>query len=245
MRNTEFLLVQYNEPRSMELFNKFYTEIYCTDFIDPDEQEDLESFHQYLLNNNSGNQNNNYRVVLLLESNLVIGCAIFDYLPLSNCGIIEYIVIKDSYRRRGFGKLLLEKIECFLDSCATERGQSNVEWIFAEVNNPWVTDRSKESSDPTARLLYWRQMGFSHLDFPYCQPALIEGKQPVLNLLFIGNGVQPKPAIPSQILNTAVIEYLMADGWLSNPEKDVSVKEMLNWLLRNEYVYTKDLANFM
>lgn len=170
----------------IELFKRFYKDCLKPEFPDPDELENVETIINYLRLKETGwYEKNNYHVILALDDGKPVGGAIADYLDGPNAGVIEYLVVQPERRNKGVGRRLLEHTERALhDDADTSRGRQ-LHWIVAELDDPYLTPRSKNGLDPFARLGVWGQFGYQRLDFPYVQPALEKNKKPVETLMLI------------------------------------------------------------
>jgi GNAT superfamily N-acetyltransferase len=119
----------------------------------------------------------------------VIGVCVFSYVPRSNCGFSEYLVVDRSARRLGLGRALFDRRKALLDQLAGGTCQG----VFIEVDSPRRTppeliEAERESSiDPLERLQVFAHLGFRRVGLEYVQPPLGEGKEAVdyLDLLFV------------------------------------------------------------
>jgi GNAT superfamily N-acetyltransferase len=62
---------------------------------------------------------------------------------------------------------------------------SALDWIVAELDDPYLTSLRPNEFDPFARARVWHNWDYRVLDFPYVQPALDNTRRPVTNLLLM------------------------------------------------------------
>ena len=170
-------------------------------FPDPDSVLGLDRMRQFLA------EKSGERVfkVLVAEDSLgrVVGGSVFSYVPRSNCGFSEYLVLEPPLRGRGLGREVFDRRREILDRLAQQHGYVRCRGLFIEVDNPERTPpellaaERKSSLDAYERLRLFGHLGFRKVDVPYVQPPLGPGKQTVeyLDLLFgaweTGLGVLP------------------------------------------------------
>jgi len=133
-----------------------------------------------------------FHVLVAEEAARVIGGSVFSYVPRSNCGFSEYLVLEPRARGSGMGRQLFDRRKAILDRRAAECGHTSCRGLFIEVDSPERTppemlEADRESSiDAYARLRIFGHLGFRKVDVPYVQPPLGPGKEAVdyLDLLF-------------------------------------------------------------
>ena len=119
----------------------------------------------------------------------VVGLSIFSYVPSSNCGFSEYLVVEESLRGQGEGRALFDSRKTVLDADALRYGNLDCNGLFIEVDSPSRTPPellAADSFDATQRLRVFRHLGFRRVAIAYVQPPLAPGKAPVdhMDLLF-------------------------------------------------------------
>ena len=177
--------LRFTRQSDLDLLRAFYDECFEPEFPDEDERETYEQIESYLRLKEFGwYENNNYHVIVMLdEDEKPIGGSISDYFNKPNAGVIEYIVIKPEYRRKGCGRRLLELTERALHDDADRSQKRPLDWIAAEVDDPFATKRPLHAIDPFEVARIWHKWGYRLLDFQYVQPSLDEDKNPVETLL--------------------------------------------------------------
>jgi GNAT superfamily N-acetyltransferase len=144
--------------------------------------------------------------VLVAEHNArVVGATIFSYVPRSNCGFSEYIVVDPAHRGLGLGRQLFDARKAVLDAEALRRGHELCHGVFIEVDSPTRTppdlaQAERETAvDAWQRLRIFDHFGFRRVEVPYVQPPLAPDKQAIdyLDLLFAPWASNPR-RIPSE-----------------------------------------------
>src|SRR5579859_2162987 len=160
-------------------------------FSDPNSVLGLDRMQEFL----TQSSDRTFHVLVAEEAGRVVGGSVFSYVPRSNCGFSEYLVLKPGARGRGMGRQLFERRREVLNAQAVQHGRHGLapcHGLFIEVDNPERTpaemlEAERDSSiDPYARLRMFAHLGFRRVDIAYVQPPLGEGKEAVdyLDLLF-------------------------------------------------------------
>ncbi|OBI16498.1 hypothetical protein A5712_25885 [Mycobacterium sp. E2327] len=191
-RGLEFRELRYTRKSDLDLLRTFYDECFEPEFPDENERESYEEIENYLRLKEFGwYEKNNYHVILMFDKDdELLGGAIADYLNEPNAGMIEYIVVKPEHRQAGWGSRLLEKVERVLHDDADKSRNRPLDWIAAEIDDPFVTPRPLQGIDPFLVARKWGKWGYRLLDFPYRQPALDDDKEPV-DTLFLSAKLCP------------------------------------------------------
>jgi GNAT superfamily N-acetyltransferase len=173
-----------DDPRLAQL-----AELLLRTFLDPNSVLGLERMQQFLTESDKRIFN---ALVAEDDAGHVTGGSVFSYVPASNCGFSEYLVLEGERRGRGIGRQLFDRRAAILDAYASRHGHLRCAGLFIEVDNPERTpsemleaDRAS-SIDAYERLRIFAHLGFLKVDVAYVQPPLGPGKQPVdyLDLLF-------------------------------------------------------------
>jgi GNAT superfamily N-acetyltransferase len=154
-------------------------------FADPDTVLELDRIQAFLTEPSPDRQ---FCVVVAEADGLVLGGSVFSYVPATNCGFSEYLVVRKNRHRQGIGRRLFVARQAVLDELA----QQPCSGLFIEADNPDRTPadlqaRERETAiDARVRLQVFAHLGFLRVDLDYVQPPLGPGKQPVpyLDLLF-------------------------------------------------------------
>lgn len=174
-----------------------------------------------------------FHVLLVKDGDRVVGGTIFSYLPGSNCGFSEYMVLHQDYRGKGLGRLLFNGRKEVLDREARERGLPGAYGLFIEVENPDRTpaeyvERERETAmDAVDRWRLWHRMGFFRTSVPYVQPPLGAGKEPIyyMDLFFVpwDAAAQESRQIPRHWVFESVTPVWR--GWVPD-----QYQEFLRWM---------------
>ncbi|WP_157900669.1 GNAT family N-acetyltransferase [Mycobacterium rhizamassiliense] len=254
-----FRELRITRKSDLDLLRTFYDECFEPEFPDEDERESYEQIEAYLRLKEFGwYDKNNYHVIVMLDENdNPIGGSISDYLNQPNAGVIEYLVIKPEYRQKGCGRRLLEQTERTLHDDADRSEKRPLDWIAAEVDDPFVTKRPLHAIDPFVVARIWQKWNYRVLDFRYVQPALAKDKKAVHTLFLTaktcpegkfekicpmadgdgaltdggpgGNGETPRaPDVPKRDVEILVQEYLRWAMRIDNPVGHKDFQAMSN-----------------
>jgi GNAT superfamily N-acetyltransferase len=157
-------------------------------FSDPNSVLGLDRMQEFL----TQSSDRTFHVVVAEEAGRVIGGSVFSYVPRSNCGFSEYLLLQPAARGRGMGRQLFDRRREILNAQAVRRGFGACRGLFIEVDSPQRTppemlEAERESSiDVHERLRIFGHLGFRRVDVAYVQPPLDADKQAVdyLDLLF-------------------------------------------------------------
>jgi GNAT superfamily N-acetyltransferase len=235
--------LRWSDEQDRKLLKRFYKDCLVPEIPDRNARDSLRHIQGNLRRKEKRNyakKNNNYHVVVLLDGDDLIGGAIADYLFEPNAGVIEYFIIQPDHREKGVGRRLLEFTERLLHEDAdrmrrmhgvdasgkiakvdadqhsmheTVKRHNALDWIVAELPDPYLTPVSTNQFDPFVRAQIWARWGFGVLDFPYEQPALDKRRRPVSNLLLMA-----KPSESSRF------EISLRDRDSSDPNRDRSLQ---------------------
>jgi hypothetical protein len=123
------------------------------------------------------------------DASRVLGLSICSYVPRSNCGFSEYLVVDEHTRGRGLGRTLFDRRKAVLDADASRYAHTACNGLFIEVDSPWRAPPevlAADSFDAHERLRIFRHLGFRRVSIAYVQPPLAPDKAPVehMDLLF-------------------------------------------------------------
>jgi GNAT superfamily N-acetyltransferase len=160
-------------------------------FADPDVVLELERMQDFLAHNDPPTDRH-FMVLVAEDRGALVGGTVFSFVPASNCGFSEYLVVRKDRHGQGLGRLLVDARRAELDHLARQAGQTACRGVFIEADNPQRTPEALQlrerqtAMDAVTRLRVFAHLGFRRVDMAYVQPSLGSGKQPVtyLDLLF-------------------------------------------------------------
>lgn len=237
------------DEHSLAKLRDFYQGVYTEEFPVADERESLENMEKYLrLKAEGWYGKNNYHILLLEnESGAIAGGIVADYFDRSNVGVIEFVVVDDSLRGQGLGRVLIEAIsDRFREDC--ERvGYSSLNGICGEVNDPYRKCDVPDHLDGFARMRMWHRFGFRLLDFPYIQPALGEGQSAVLGLglMFRPEKTELSRKVPAELVEHIVADYQIWAMRIPEPDAEPDFQRMQGWLKKRSQVELLDMGAYV
>lgn len=237
-----------NSDADLELLRKFYRECYVLEFPDPNERESLENMEKYLqLKHQGWYGNNNYHIIIAIQSKQFIGGVVADFLAEANTGVIEFIFVLPQFRQQGIGKILLTDIENRLILDAKSALGVDLDCIVAEMNDPFQTSEVEDNLDPVRRSRLWDKWGYAVLDFPYIQPALSPEQAPVFNLLLLSKifNRQWQQSVPSDRVKIIVHEYLRWAMRIEEPESRAEYITTIDFLDKHSEVKVLNLGRYV
>ena len=166
-------------------------ELMAATFADPNVVLGLDRLQEFLAANER-NTERRFHVLSARAGEQVVGLSVFSYVPASNCGFSEYIVVARGVRGGGLGRRLFDRRKAILDADARLAGRQRCRGLFIEADDPrrvpleHVTAERGTAIDPVERRRIFAHLGFWLVDVPYVQPPLAAGKAAVtyLDLLF-------------------------------------------------------------
>ena len=166
-----------------------FSDLLHATFADPDTVLELERMQHFVVHPQPDRA---FSIIVAEAQGVVLGGALFSYVPATNCGFSEYLVARKAEHGQGIGRRLFDARRAILDAQARQAGQTACRGLFIEVDNPRRTpanllEQERETAiDAETRLRIFAHLGFWRVDMTYVQPPLGAGKQPVryLDLLF-------------------------------------------------------------
>jgi GNAT superfamily N-acetyltransferase len=222
--------LRFARKTDIDLLRSFYDDCFVPEFPNRDEREPFEVIENYLhLKETGWYKKNNYHVIVLLDGDKPIGGSISDYLDEPNAGVIEYFVIQPEHRGQGLGRRLLEETERQLHLDADKSRNRPLDWIVAEIDDPYVTPGPTSGIDYFALARIWHNMGYQLLDFPYLQPALSRDRKPVSNLSMIAK----------------ICSHRFSGSQIASTDVQMLLREYLQWAMRIQTPEKNDVFNRM
>src|SRR5262249_8268847 len=105
-------------------------------FSDPNSVLGLDRLHEFL--SEGPRRGREFHVLVAQPSGAgpgrVAGLSIFSYVPESNCGFSEYLVVDQDLRGQGEGRALFARRKMLLDADAVRHGHRACHGVFIEVD---------------------------------------------------------------------------------------------------------------
>jgi len=236
-------------PSDIELLRSFYATVYESEFPDINERESLENMIGYLRAKDQGWYGlNNYHIVLIKDKSVVVGISISDYLAEPNTGVIEFLLIHPKHRHgKRLAHELLDHTEALFHQDAHQAGWPQLDFIVAEMNDPFHTPVADDSVDPWKRAIIGGRLGYGVLDLPYTQPALDKDKTAVNNLLLICRDLRSTSSseVPAATVKAIVYAYLRWAMRFEHPETSPDYLCMEEFLDARENIRLLPLRNYV
>ena len=183
----EFSLHQLTDPDDADL--ESVAALLLAVFPDPNTVLGLDRLLEFL---GQSSHERVFNVLAAKESDRLVGCAVFSYVPVSNCGFSEYIAVTKNARGGGLGRKLFDARRGLLDQHARATGRDACRGLFIEADSParvpteLLKQERTTAIDAEERLRVFAHFGFKRVDIQYVQPPLGYGKEAVtyLDLLF-------------------------------------------------------------
>lgn len=210
----------------------FYTEIYMECFPDPDERESFDNLLRYL-KKAEGEKAYSYHIVLAKDGDgTIIAGGIFDYFKHSNCGVIEFIAVRQSLQSSGIGSAVFRHMFSVLSGDSFKNGKKKLDYVFCEIEDPAV------NQVPVKKYLhFWEKYKFRRIDMQYIQPALSGVQKPVHGLwltVSASNGIADE--IPVDVVLNVIADYMRYAMGIAVPACNEEYQKMARELSANASV---------
>jgi GNAT superfamily N-acetyltransferase len=235
-------------PEDLDRLSRFYHNLYIAGFPDPNERESLCNMKRYLkLRRDGWYGKNHYHILLALDGDRTVAASVSDYLAIPNFGIIEFLLVDESLRGRGIGRLLHDATVEKLDADARRNGRSGVDGIVIELNDPFLVAPHDDNYDPFERAMIWNRWGYGRLCFPYVQPALSADQQPVTCLLLAMKPIAAglKHAVSPALMCDVLAGYLRWAMRIDAPEANPTFAAMMQFMSKQSSIQIEPLAVYI
>lgn len=202
----ELVIESMKESFDCDLLTQFYDELMIPNFPLEEERDNLQDWLLYLDPNRRRRRRHDHQqtgdlrdhggpgmdVLILRRGHQVIAGIAFEYYPQAQSGLLSYMVVGSSFRRKGILATLhpvfVEALQTLHET--TCRTTSPIRAILAETNTAAAGDVPPAVARKRHQILF--QLGYRLLQFPYVQPPLstdVEGFDDIMLLLYVGNDV--------------------------------------------------------
>lgn len=176
----------------------------------------------------------------------IVAGLVADYLARPNAGVIEFLTVAPLWRRQGIGGRMLAALEERLEADA-HRGRSRpLDYIIAEMNDPFLTDATADNLDPFVRAGIWHRWNYRLIEFPYLQPALSAEQRPIRTLCLIAKPCNGASAdtIDAGIVHDMAHEYIRWAMRIDKPDDAPEFASMAAFLKQRSRVRLLNLADY-
>jgi GNAT superfamily N-acetyltransferase len=239
VENRRFQLLDLREGLRLELLRAFIS-LYDRTFIDLTEREDPSQWYDLLRHDCPPPQPRFHLLVVMpagRESGIEVwGGLVFEHYHSSHCGLLTYMVIDESYRRRGLARSLVTAATEILCEEARACGQP-LRALFGEAEDPKKGNNAHSGMPPTERLRVLARLGAHPIDFPYVQPKLVGGSDRGRHLLLLSFDVPGRRSqrVDGHVVREFLDEFYRALG-VEHPEADPDF-QMMDVYLRSSVPY--------
>lgn len=217
----------------LDELSRFYRSFYVPAFPDPDERESLSNMKRYLKLKQRGSYGrNSYHILLARRDGDVVGGSVSDYLARPNAGVIEYLFVVPGFRGQGIGQALFRRTQRVLRADAERRTGRPLTALVTEMNDPFRRPSMPDNFDPFERAAIWGGWGFCKLEFPYLQPALSRGQDPVTGLILAAKPMSAaqRTGVQAPWVRQVVGEYMRWAMRIPRPVRHREFQAMAHWL---------------
>jgi GNAT superfamily N-acetyltransferase len=194
-----YLIDQLRTAEDLLVFDNMY-ELYEASFPEASERQSKASWTEALSSRDIGYS---LSFIVARDGYEVAGGIAFEYYPLSACGLLTFVFVRERYRKQKLGRALVERAHKQL------RSGKPLHYVFAEVEDPERVDRSriKSAIDPRLRLRILARLGARAIPIRYIQPALEPGQQPAEHLMLLILAPHEATSIDRSRLTTFLHEF--------------------------------------
>jgi GNAT superfamily N-acetyltransferase len=200
-------------------------------FPDPNTTLGVDRMREFL-GQPAGEAGREFFILVAEQHGTIIGTTIFSYVPATNCGFSEYLVVRRDFRAQGIGRRLFDARLDRLQDGARRAGHAHPRGLFIEVDSPTRTPphlleaERTTAMDAHERLRIFAHLGFQRVDLAYVQPPLADGKQPVdyLDLLFRPH--TPRASLPRTWITDTLLPIWRAWSPAGSFEVPASAQEV-------------------
>jgi len=140
------------------LLPRFYNGLMLENFPDPDELDPLEIWLRMLDPKDSLFRRTILHIILMFrvedsKMEKILAANVFEFYPVSKCGLCSYLVVDAAERGRGLARMTTAPMLAALDMDARRlAGLERCPAVFAETNDPTRVRAENDSVPPLARL---------------------------------------------------------------------------------------------
>lgn len=167
----------------VDLFKRFYSEVFEVEFPNNDERESLEGFLEEAGKSLNYKNDFNFTVFVAVDKDFnPIGGLVADYYRRSLSCLIEFEVIRRDYQSKGIGRLLFSAFVNDAENHFFREWNCSPSLIFWETEDEEYCKANNLTHVRDARWRYFSRLDAFKVDVDYVQPALDDTKNPVVDL---------------------------------------------------------------
>lgn len=160
--------ISYSECQNDRLLSEFIS-LYENTFTVIEEREDTSSWKNKIL---SESGTFTMEITFAVVDKTVVGGVVTEYYPVSQFGLLTYILVDHNYRRMGIAILLIEKAK----DCFNQMSSQRIKAILLEIENPTLISNLEDRAIAEQRIHFYRKLNAQRLCFEYYQPPLHKGE---------------------------------------------------------------------
>jgi len=231
-------IIDLHETPNQDFLDGFI-EIYNKTFTDLREREDPAEWPNRMWRDAPIPQPRTHLLVALsTNSGCVVGGLVFEHYRSSHCGLLTYLVVEPSWRRKGIARSLVKRALSTLIREERATG-GELRGAFCETENPQLVVDGIGTISTCDRLRAVLSLGARVIGLKYVQPGLVGGAGPCDHLLLLAFDLDkclkvsidgpPPVSISGRTIYDFLHEFYRALG-ISHPEEDQSFSRMARHL---------------
>lgn len=228
----QYTEVSLRDRHSLSDFGQFYTDIYMESFPDDNERESFDNFLHYLKKGENATAYSYHVLLAKDESGRVVGGGVFNYFKESNAGVIEFLAVRSDLQSGGIGTAVYKQILATLSEDAHKTCGRPLDYVFCEIDSPEYS-----RAEIKKYLYFWNKNNYWHLNFPYVQPALSAGQEPVTGLWFtVSPQRELQQEVDADLVLSVVHDYIKYAMDIEHPELCAEYRDMEKALAKSPKV---------
>ena len=176
-------VVDLRKKFSAGLLQKFYYDLLVPAFKARhiDQLEDFQVFYDGLQANLTNHPYLLHVILVLNQYNDVVAGASCEFYPKSRCGIMNYLVVTEPFRKKGLAHEMVDYVVNTLNKDSTQnssrpKSSQGIAGFFIACKSD-TAKQMQDSMDPKLRHQIMTKLGFGILEFEYIQQAYEEERE--------------------------------------------------------------------
>lgn len=159
---------------------EFYEQVYRDAFPDPDQAETPDIWLPLMAADSPDQSPAVYIIIACDSQDRIVGGAVLEQYPMSDCWLLTYIAVRPEVRRLGIARGLMAEV-----ARAIAKHEQTDALLLAEAQNPMLAKTEAARIVAEQRLFALDALGLRHVLIDYAQPALAPDKHPLHDLLLL------------------------------------------------------------